>query len=520
MSGKDTQHKKKNGIYYTPELVSTLLTREGLETGSLSILDPACGDGALLMAAAEGFKGVGARERLRLVGCDRFRPRRLAGGIEFVCSDFLAWESHEEFDLILTNPPYVGARNMDQRKRRRYHMAYGKPAAFSSNADLWVYFLSKSVTHLKRGGTIAAVLPWSFLEAGYAQEVRRWVAEKFESVRVLVLEGSHFEDTVKQVLLVWLRGYGSPAKRVEIGCADACDGKPEFGAVAQEVWTSENAMGGLDLRVGGIVQALREAGFGVLEDYAKVSIGVVTGANDYFILSRGRAKELAFSGASVLPILTCVEDLRRVAGAEAPDRVLVNFSKLTKRTKGYIDRGLKLGLCDRIHCRRRVQQGGAWYEVDTGHVPDAFFTYRVSRTPYLMLNPDGYQCTNSLHKILFNGISEEGRKWIQLSLLSVFGQLSLEIGARHYGNGIMKVEPKVLKKAFVYTCERSIPTRQYKTVLRNIFEGRKDRACAVATRLVAKEANISKRVAADVLGIVNRIRKRRGAAPVEDAACF
>lgn len=513
MSSRRLSRIKKNGIFYTPRLVAELLASQAMKRGGLSILDPACGEGALLKAAVEEGKRFGYTRRPRLVGCDRFKPRKLDHRIEFVRCDFFAYKAHEKFDVILTNPPYVQSARINVKDRERYRTRYAKPLGFSSNLDLWVYFLIKSTMHLIKGGTIGAVLPWSFLEAEYAQKVRGWIAENFATVRVLILQGAHFKDTVKRVLMVWLEEYGSRAQCVQIGCADECTSNPGFQELPMEIWNSENVMAGLNpTKVNDIAQRLREAGFRPLEEYADVAIGIVTGANDYFILSGKEADELGFSRRSVLPVLTSVQDLGRVAGQESPDKVLLQFKRMTNKKRKYVSNGVEARLHERIHCQRRENQKGAWYDVDPGPVPGAFFTYRVSTLPYLILNTNGYQCTNALHKVLFDGVSKTERKWIQLSLLSLFGQLSLEIGARHYGNGIMKVEPKTLKRTLVYASARKIPKKTYENVLRNITCGKKKQACIEATQLIVSESNINEDIVADALMLLNEIRNRRGAA--------
>jgi len=288
--------------------------------------------------------------------------------------------------------------------------------------------------------------------------------------------------------------------------------------MSTERWNSENVMACLNATSGDVLGKLEEVGFAPLERYAKVLIGIVTGANEYFIRTRQEAAKLGFSRSSILPILTSVEDLRRVSEWKSPDKMLIRFKRVTKKKKKYVRKGIKLGLDKRTHCQRRKKQNGVWYDVNPGKVPDAFFTYRVSTLPYLILNPDGYQCTNAIHKVFFNGVSKTKQKWIQLSMLSIFGQLSLEVGARHYGNGIMKVEPKTLKRALVYTCGKKVPKRAYDSILQDVAAGRKERACIEATQLIAREANIGESIVTDVLTSLNNIWNRRGAAVVKQAA--
>lgn len=512
MSSKKLHLKKKNGIFFTPRPMAELLVSKAIKRSGLSILDPACGEGVLLKAAVEESRRFSGARRPRLVGCDRFKQRKLDQRIEFVHSDFFKFKDDKKFDLILTNPPYVQSGRIPSGVRGKYYRKLAKPLGFSSNLDLWVYFLIKSTLHLKRGGAIAAVLPWSFLEAEYAQKVRKWITENFAKIKVLVLQRAHFEDTVKRVLLIWLEGYGSRSQGVQLGCANECTRKPNFREFPMEIWDSKNVMAGLNPGTDDISRKLIAVGFRPLEEFADVSIGIVTGANSYFIQTRQEAAKFGFSRSSILPILTSVEDLRQVSEWKSPDKMLIRFNRISEKKKQYICKGVKLAFDQRTHCRRREKQNGVWYDVNPGEVPDAFFTYRVSTLPYLILNPNGYQCTNALHKVFFNEVSKIERKWIQLSLLSVFGQLSLELGARHYGNGIMKVEPRILKRTLVYAGGTRIAKGAYQNILRDIAAGRKKSACTEATELIVSETKIDKSIITDTLASLNEIRKRRGAA--------
>ena len=501
---------KNNGIFYTPEHVATLLASQAISGREISIFDPACGNGILLTEALRVSKRLSGKRGLHLVGCDRFKQKNLDHNINFIHSDFFKLNTNEQFDLILTNPPYIQSARIDSKIRNRYYTRYAQPLGLSSNLDLWVYFLIKCTAHLKKGGAIAAVLPWSFLEAEYAQNVRKWIAENFARIHVMVLQGAHFKDTVKRVLLVWMQEYSVSAKSIKLGHADNCDKKPSFKDLPREIWNSKNAMVGLNPETGDIVDKLQKAGFRPLKEYANVTIGVVTGANKYFIRSKEDAARLGFSDNETLRILTSVKDLRQAAGQGSSDKVLIQFNKMSKKRKDYLLRGSRLGLNKRVHCMRRKKQTGLWYKINPGPIPDAFFSYRVSTIPHLIQNPDSFRCTNALHAVTFKKISENEKKWIQLSLLSLFGQLSLEMRGRHYGNGIIKIEPSVLKSSLVFTCKTELSEGTYDDIIQTLIAGDKTKASLEATKLVAKEANIDDSIVYDVLSSLNELRARRG----------
>ena len=511
MSSKKHLRVKNNGIFYTPEHIAMLLVAQVITRQDISILDPACGNGILLTQALRVSKQLPSKHKPYLVGCDRFKQKNLDQRIKFIHSDFFKVKTDQQFDLILTNPPYVQSARIDSKIRNRYYKKYAQPLDLSSNVDLWVYFLIKSIFHLKKGGAIAAVLPWSFLEAEYAQKIRKWFAERFGKIEVLVLQGAHFKDTVKRVLLVWLREYGVKAKSIRIGYTDKFHGELDFNDLPMKIWESENALVGLNPEINNMLAILHRSGFRPLEEYADVSIGVVTGANEYFILPKQTAKDKGFSEKSVLRILTSVEELERVISSKEMDKVLLQFARMNKRKKNYVRHGEELGLDKRVHCARRQKHIGSWYVINPDPLPDAFFTYRVSSIPYLFKNPDSYQCTNSLHKVIFKGVSENEQKWIVLSVLSLFGQLLLESKGRHYGNGIIKIEPNALKQCLVYASKKPVEQKTYAEVMQALCNGNKEKACLLATYIITREVKMRDSCVEDILKYLNKIRSLRGA---------
>lgn len=161
----------------------------------------------------------------------------------------------------------------------------------------------------------------------------------------------------------------------------------------------------------------------------------------------------------------------------------------------------------RSHCIRR---GERWYQVNVEPAPNAFFTYRVASTPYLTLNPKGFLCTNALHKVSFmKELSMSAKKWISLSILSDISQLSLELNGRHYGNGVLKIEPSALKATLVTIPSRRISEIRFNKISKLIYAGNKDEAAEEATSYIKEVSNIPDHVWSQVRTALNKIRARR-----------
>lgn len=502
-----------NGVFYTPESVARELAIGARKctpnSRPLRVLDPSCGDGVLLRLSRELFG-----DEHTYHGCDIFSPAspRRNGGWKFVHSDFFEYPISKKYDVVVTNPPYVRSGQIPEARRAELYERYLEYGPVSQTCDLWVYFVVKACRHLRPGGTVSAVLPWSFFEADYALPVRRWLAERFASIEALVLRDRHFRTTGKQVVLVWMSGYAQGNASVRIGLSDRTDSSHAFVPVDNSSWENQGVIAETGLETASLLSDMEGYGFQGLGSYATVLIGVVTGANEYFVLSERVAEAKGFSQKARIPILTSAGSLSGLYARAVPERTLIQFPRVTLRRAQYVELGEKQGLHLRSQCKRRCQYGTCrWYEVDPGPVPDAFFTYRVSDIPYLVLNPRSYQCTNALHKVCFtSGVTSEQRKWIALSIVSDLSQLSLERNARHYGNGMLKTEPSALKQALVYAPpKKKCPADALRQVSKLLSAGKKREASKAATAALRQEGGIPVEFCDRVHTTLSAIRARR-----------
>lgn len=125
---RDAQERKRHGRHYTPPELARFLARRALRHApraeELRVLDPACGDGELLLAVHRELAATAPDIAVRLTGYDLDRhavgctaQRAADEGVTIDCraGDFLAAASRlpdHSFDLIITNPPYVRTQQL------------------------------------------------------------------------------------------------------------------------------------------------------------------------------------------------------------------------------------------------------------------------------------------------------------------------------------------------------------------------------------------------------------------------
>ena len=83
------------------------------------------------------------------------------------------------------NPPYVRHHTLTYTKIQKYSKTTNSICKLKKTSDLWAYFLAKALGHIKEGGSIGAILPWSFLQADYARDIRKLLSNKFKHIKIV-----------------------------------------------------------------------------------------------------------------------------------------------------------------------------------------------------------------------------------------------------------------------------------------------------------------------------------------------
>lgn len=495
--------KKINGRFYTPKRLADLLVDncEKCKAGS-RILDPSCGDGSLLKSVRNRFG-----DAVTCYGCDVSpRPGHL-GNLRFKQTDFFDYSVRSKFPLIVTNPPYVRFTLNASNSETWYAKSPHSDLKLDKRSDLWVYFLLKCMDLLDEGGEIAAILPWSFFFTEYAVAIRSTIAKQFKRIVVRVVSEACFSDTPQKVVLLWLKNYGKECEKLEIGYSSG-EGRRDGRLVDVPIasWLDGSCM----RRVAWVDVAHKDVC--KMEDVSTIRIGTVPGSTDFFVWERDDAKRKSRHLRDFVPIVTTSRDVVALRTSTLPPdryRFLLRLNNANApRYKAEIAEGERKGCNLPSHCARR----NPWYSVPIIAEGErgAFFTYRVASLPMLILNDGGFCCTNSLHYVAFKaGVTEEKKRWIQISLMSVLSLVDIEYHSRVYGSNVLKVEPSALKRVRVYCPEEALPEGRYDEISRLVEQGERGRAIVAASSCVFNAMHLSKKVIRALCCAYNQLRQQR-----------
>lgn len=171
--------RRSRGAFYTPPDLVDWILDHALSAATAGVLDPACGTGNFLVAAARRLGDVRAVRgsdldpeavriaRLRLQAEEPAVPAEEIEARVQVADGLTAW-ADTTFEAVIGNPPFLG-----QLKRR----TAGQRGGLAAYTDTSAAFLHRALDLVVPGGTVALVQPLSVLGARDAGPVRERVAD-------------------------------------------------------------------------------------------------------------------------------------------------------------------------------------------------------------------------------------------------------------------------------------------------------------------------------------------------------
>ncbi len=467
------ENQREFGAYYTPKHLSQILCHWAIKSKTDLILEPGFGGCDFLASSSNRLSELGNKQASKQIfGCDIDKKafEHLAEKIgpiqldkRFILSDFLELKPGDfevsEFDAVIGNPPYVSMHNMSLKQLERARALEFDGITIGGRASLWAYFILHALSFLRLGGRCAWVLPSSYVNADYSQNLHKYICSRFDRVLMIPIKERLFTSVgVKEsTVLVLADGWHASTKEAHCSIIHA-DSSCELNEIIQS-WDQKRATRRVSpspneqatASAKKLLLSLYEEGHCLkLSDVAFIRIGIVTGANRYFILDKSSAKENRIPPRALKPILA---KLAQVNGLSLNESILeanvdANFRCLLLNTVGSnkYDAGVKNYLLSFSTEDRQAistfKRRCTWHQPDDGLVPDAFLSYMCNAGPKLVLNDARTTSTNTIHRVYFRErFSITQQKLFAISALSSLGQLSAELVGRSYGSGVLKLEP-------------------------------------------------------------------------------
>jgi len=480
----ETAQKLRGGFYTDPD-IATFLVKWVLERKPKSVLEPSCGDGAFLEAIA-GEKCSSLR---RMFACEldseesaKARERVSSTNklsVEINDGDFLKWflfysQEVGQFDGVVGNPPFIRYQYLAKEQQflaEKIFTRFGLP--FTKHTNAWVTFVIASLSLLSPGGRLAMVIPSEIFHIPHAQSLRRFLAQHCSRILIFDPEELWFDNALQGVVLL-LAEKKTVATEHSMGVAvQPVKSREVLHESAAKYFETANYINGdsihgkwmsvfLSNKERSLLKALRQdPGFATFLELADVDVGIVTGANKFFLVTDEVVESFSLEqwahpmfGRSdhVAGIIydKATHNANRRDGL--PTNFLwfddVSFSSFPSSVQRYLRSGEEQGLPKRYKCSVREP----WFRVPSVYASPVAMLKRAHHFPRLVLNKAQVFTTDTAYRIQPKKVTSAS---LVYSFLNSLTCLSAELEGRHYGGGVLELVPSEIERLILPNCSVS-----------------------------------------------------------------
>jgi adenine-specific DNA methylase len=475
-SNVEVDAQKHFGRYYTPPDVAASLARWAIDGSACRVLDPSYGTCHFLVGALNVFAELGVDDAAQSVygvdldvnGWHNSRELRAMGVpvANLIEADFFDCEPGTlgpKFPAVVGNPPYIRHHRYSAESAIKIRRCIDQLGTqLSGRADMWAAFIMWATAFLADGGRMAFVLPGAVLQADYAEGVWKFLMPRFSRITTVRMDERLFPDASAETVLLLGEGYNVGAAEcrthIEIAGREALTTTLERVAAPANGYRGSCDFRDVDSPEFARLQAIDPAASELLRSLstrrditrlgaiAQVRIGVVTGANQFFVRSAKLTSTVQTAGAKFMPIIGRSSALRHPVfddddqlqrdtdGSSSRLIVLPPDRQLT----GDIAQMVRDAETQKIHKRAKCAVRSPWWALRDVANCEAFLAYMGSQPPRLVLNRTLATCTNSIHRITWR--EHAPVEAAVIASWTSFAALSGELVGRHYGGGVLKLE--------------------------------------------------------------------------------
>jgi len=207
-----SETKKNEGIFFThPKIVKRIVdylkTTRHLKFTDIKILEPSCGSGEFIDYIDKKIrkKTIHAIELNKKI-YDEVSQKDYSDAVEFFNQDYLQYNTDDKYNLIVGNPPYfVIPKKKVPEKYKEY--ITGRP-------NIFCLFILHSLYKLENDGILVFVLPNSFMNSSYYEQVRKLISEKYYLYKIMNFKTDPlFKDTLQATSAFFIKNTSPKRKK-------------------------------------------------------------------------------------------------------------------------------------------------------------------------------------------------------------------------------------------------------------------------------------------------------------------
>lgn len=463
--------QRKTGAYYTPislaKFIVEYLCSCFAKKKSLSALEPSFGGSVFL----QELIASSLNNKIKIDAIELNHDEYLTASktlfpttknITLYNQDYLNWhfDHSKKYDLIIGNPPYIKKNILGDEQRILCNLILEENPFHDSRShkNIWQAFLVSAIQKVNDTGSIAFILPNDLIQVDYASPIRKYLEQEFERIEVFKFEEKVFDETgaVDQDTLLLIAHKKASKKGSFFITVDNWQTiEPsklkyqKLGKTNSDLFKwKHDILSSKELK---LLEKLQKK-FPSINNYIKSAPGIVTAANDFFIVNDSTLEQFDLDQYSQ-PIVRkstyvnghvdfALEDLEGLRIKDKPCHFLnfTNAKNVDLKHANYLKKGVSANIHQRYKCKLRKH----WYVVpNIGNIPEAFFFKRSHKYPKLVSNSANAYVTDTAYKVY----AKEGFliNSIVYSFYNIITLTFAELLGRHYGGGVLELTPSEFK---------------------------------------------------------------------------
>lgn len=456
--------QKLRGGFYTPLRIARFLAEWAVQENDV-VLEPSAGDGAFVKAISTLDNGAAEVTAIELDGAEAKKVESIFGKLpgSVYHMDYLDYRPRQKFDAIVGNPPFIRYQFLDEDTQQKARALYNRLGLrFTKHTNAWVPFLIKALSELAPGGRLAMVIPAELLNVIHAGSAREFLLKTCSKILVLDSDELFFEGILQRtVLLIAVRKLQDDSSVQYIAfekvTLDVIQNQ-SLAKIFEEAVFLPRSIGPQKWMDGLLDSHEREVLYTLTSDFdvnrfsdiASVQVGIVTGANAFFMITKSVADEFDLQeyvrpmfgrSSHVRGLSYSARDHEQNRDAGLPC-LFVDFSSyswenLSRGARKYIQYGEEQGL----HLRYKTRIRDPWWKVPSIYATNVALLKRANKAPRLISNEIQALTTDTAYRIK----SSIAPRVLTSSWLNSLTLLACELGGRTYGGGVLELVPSEIR---------------------------------------------------------------------------
>lgn len=479
----DQTAQKLRGGYYTPQNLADYVVKWVLQKQPESVLEPSCGDGVFIRALHNNNCGrTISLSCFELFDTEAKKASDLCTELGFENAsvtegDFLVWANkqlghrQELFDAVIGNPPFIRYQFLEKAFQTQAELVFKQLGSkFTKHTNAWVPFLLSALALLKSGGRMAMVIPSEIIHVMHAQSLRSYMGQVCSKIVIIDPKEIWFEGTLQGAVILLAEkkeDAKNPSEGVGIVSVSGFDFLNECpdklfnktlginGETVEGKWTkavldkSEIAL---------IKKIISHESVHRFKDIATVDVGIVTGANKFFLVDNETVKTYGLEDYAY-PMFGRSQHCPGILYGEAQHKsnqlqslptnflyIKDDYCALPSRVQTYI----RLGELEKYPERYKCSIRKPWYKVPSVYSTEIGMLKRCHEAPRLIFNQIGAYTTDTAYRVTSKFTDAEN---LVCSFLNPLTAITAELEGRYYGGGVLELVPSEIERIYIPVIE-------------------------------------------------------------------